>query len=559
MIESTPHFKFTFFILLIFTIHSLHAQIPAFPGAEGFGANTIGGREGRVVKVTNLNDHGPGSLREAIELNEPRIIIFTVSGIINLETKLIISNPFLTIAGQSAPGEGICIRGESVQIRSHDIVIRFLRFRPGDINFGEPNQWSGVDGISIGGSADETYNVVIDHCSISWAVDENVGMWGEPHNITIQNCIISEALHKSIHPKGDHGMGMLIGGKATNLSIHHNLFAHNNDRNPHINGRSKVDFRNNIIYNPGGKAIDLSGTPKQYINLVNNYIIKGPYTDTRSNILLRDTVSTPKLFIEGNVGINQKSPPLNNWVLVRNLDNRIPNSKMRLNEEVPHPNITTYSAIEAYSFVLNNAGAILPIRDAVDRKVIYDMENRKGSLVNSKNHLLEWPTLREGIPFIDSDEDGMPDHWEESFNLNALEDDSFLDNDNDGYVNIEEYLNKTNPNSNEDTISSISLLSESTEYNNYYSNLVFGIDKLYPNPLMDTDTTTMEFTINKPSKVALKVFDEDGREIAELVEGFLYEGKYVIGWDTTGLEPGMYIVSLISKEEAKSIKAIINQ
>ncbi|MDF9801089.1 pectate lyase [Catalinimonas alkaloidigena] len=547
-------------LFIILCCNICYSQIPAFPGAEGFGTNTIGGREGRVIKVTNLNDNGPGSLREAIELDEPRIIVFTISGIINLDTKLTISNPFVTIAGQTSPGEGICIRGEGLQINSHDIVIRFLRIRPGDINFGEPNQWSSVDGISIGGSADEVYNVVLDHCSISWAVDENVGIWGAPHDITIQNCIISEALHRSKHPKGDHGMGMLIGGKSTNISIHHNLFAHNNDRNPHINGQSKVDFRNNIIYNPGGKAIDLSGTNKQYINLVNNYIVKGPYTNTRSNILLRDTASTPKLFIEGNIGINQKSPSFNNWVLVRDLDNRIPNNQMRLQEEAAHPKVTTYSALEAYSFVQNNAGAILPIRDAVDRKIVYDLENRKGSLVNSKDHLLEWPILREGIPFIDSDGDGMPDHWEESFGLNKFEDDSFSDNDDDGYVNIEEYLNKTNPVGNsENTNANISLLSsESPEYSNYYSNLVFGIDKLYPNPLEDTATSTMEFTIDKPAKVSLKVFDEDGKEVAELVKGFLYEGKYEIGWDTTGLEPGMYIVSLVSKKEARSIKAIIN-
>ena len=248
------------YLLLFFVFSCLFSfsQIPAFPEAEGFGTSTRGGRGGKVLKVVNLNNDGPGSFREALETQGPRIITFAVGGIINLESKLFVDDPWVTVAGQTALGDGICVRGEGIRVRTHDVVIRHIRFRPGDVDFGLSNQWNDVDAVSISGG-DTIFNVVIDHCSLSWAVDENINMWGEVHDITVQNCIISEALLHSKHPKGAHSMGMLIGSKATNISVHHNLFAHNNDRNPHINGVSRVDFRNNVIYNPGGVAIDISG------------------------------------------------------------------------------------------------------------------------------------------------------------------------------------------------------------------------------------------------------------------------------------------------------------
>ncbi len=554
--------SFKLIISLLFLIRISFAQetLPAFPSAEGFGANTVGGRGGKVIKVTTLKDSGPGSLRAAINEDTPRIVVFDVAGIIDLESELHIKNPYLTIAGQSAPGGGICLRGEGIKIESHDVVIRYLRIRPGDVSDNPSINWGGLDAISVGGKSKPAYNVVIDHCSLSWSVDEVIDFWYDTHDITIQNSIISEALHRSKHPKGDHGMGMLIGSKATNISIHHNLLIHNNDRNPHINGRSKVDFRNNIIYDPGGMAIDLGGNSGQQVNLVNNYIIKGPYTNAKANVYLRDTAQVPKLYIEGNIGISQKQPLDDNWLLIRDLQNKVPSKKMQKDKPFPHPEVNTLSAKEAYNYMLKNVGAILPERDAMDRKLIHDLQTRKGSLVNSKHHLLEWPMLSSGIPVLDTDGDGIPDHWEEIYGLNNNEDDSSLDTDGDGYTNIEEFLNRTDPTSNtQQNNSSISTLgSDEVDLSATYSNLTFGIDTLFPNPIND-DTTNMKFTIDKPSQVALKVFNQDGKEMLELVKGFLYEGHYHIVWDCTGLNPGMYIVSLASKDKKSSYKAIITK
>ena len=285
--------------------------------------------------MTNLRDHGPGSLREAVQTQGPRVIIFAVSGIINLESKLIINEPWVTIAGQAAPDDGICIRGEGIKVQTHDVIIRHLRVRPGDIDFGPPNVWNHVDAISIGGDT-TTHSIVIDHCSLSWSVDEVVGLWDKVHDITIQYCIISEALNRSKHPTGAHGMGMLIGSKATNISVHHNFFAHNSDRNPLVNGVSKVDIRNNVIYNPARAAVDLTGRSGQMVNLVNNYIVRGPLTNIKADVQLRDTADkAPKLFIDGNIGTGRQADASDNWRLVRDITQRVPDRSAQLDQPFP--------------------------------------------------------------------------------------------------------------------------------------------------------------------------------------------------------------------------------
>jgi len=536
------------------------AQIPNFPGAQGFGSATKGGREGVVLKVTNLNDSGLGSLRHALSQKGPRTIIFKVGGTINLESKLSITEPFVTIAGQTAPGDGICIRGEGIAIRAHDVVMRYLRIRPGDIDFGAPNKWGDVDAVTIAGNSEEVFNIVLDHCSFSWAVDEIIGIWGSPRNITIQNCIIGEALHRSKHPKGPHGMGMLIGSSATNISIHRNLIIHNNDRNPHINGENKVDFRNNVIYNPGGVAIDLVGKSGQAVNLVNNMIIKGPSTRIKSEILLRNPSSQYKLYLTGNIGINQDEPLEDNWLLVRDKANRVPDRSMQASQAFSHSEINTLSAREAYPYVLQNAGAVLPLRDAVDRALIHDVKSRKGGLIDSKNHTLEWPIYDRGIPLLDTDEDGMPDYWEENYDLNLTLDDNQEDSDQDGYTNLEEFLNKTNPKvARAQTASSISPLSnEVIDYDAIYSNLSFGIDSIFPNPVTG-NTSNMKFAINRPSDISIKVLDENGKEVKSLVNAHVYEGQYQVMWDSSRLTPGIYLILLMSEYNNASYKVIVSK
>ena len=227
------------------------AQLPAFPGAEGFGATTPGGRGGKVLIVSNLNDSGRGSLRAAIETEGPRIIVFRVAGIIDLKSPIRVTQPFVTVAGHSAPGGGITLRGHGISVNTHDVVIRYLRSRPGDISGTE------VDGLSIGGAS---ANVVIDHCSVSWSVDENLSPSGAIRDVTVQWSIISEGLNRSVHAKGAHGYGSLTRASG-GLTLHHNLWAHNASRNPRLGcnyGRPpfpRFDVRNNVIYNAGGPNV----------------------------------------------------------------------------------------------------------------------------------------------------------------------------------------------------------------------------------------------------------------------------------------------------------------
>ncbi|HEY6167986.1 MAG TPA: pectate lyase, partial [Verrucomicrobiae bacterium] len=249
------------------------ARVPAFPGAEGAGTFATGGRGGRVIYVSNLNDSGPGSLREAVEAKGPRTVLFKTSGTIELRHPLRVREPFLTIAGQSAPGDGICLKRCSFMIETHDVVVRFIRSRLG------PEGGKAEDAISIGTGA---RNVIADHCSASWSVDELLSTSGTNINgVTVQWCIIAEALNKSVHPKGEHGYGSLIRADG-DVTYHHNIYAHNKSRNPrpgsYGEGRGLLlDFRNNLIYDWGERAGYTSEDPAT-INYVANYLKSGPST-----------------------------------------------------------------------------------------------------------------------------------------------------------------------------------------------------------------------------------------------------------------------------------------
>ena len=429
--------------------------LPAFPGAEGFGAQTPGGRGGKVYFVETLDDRIPapaGSLRAAVEATGPRIVVFRTSGTILLQAPLKITNPFITIAGRTAPGDGIALRlnhtdgNAAIEIRAHDVVLRYLRVRPGPA--GE------VDGIWL---TDGASNVVIDHCSVSWAVDENLTLYGSNdftddgllmriRDITIQWSILSEALYDSVHSKGPHSMGLMLGKGSGNLSVHHNLLAHNNRRNPHIKTSGGtggvVDFVSNVIYNFGDAAGEVTDDyGKVQINYVGNFLKEG--TDSGSSCGLAFDHDGEEggfgVFVQGNVRQQRNGTRGDAPICVLRSGDVVPN-------RYTAPPITAASAEEAFNQVLAGAGATLPKRDPVDQRVITSAGNRSGTIIDDPSDVGGWPILASGEPPLDTDRDGMPDEWEEFYGLNPRDpSDGPQDADGDGYTNVEEYLNGTFP------------------------------------------------------------------------------------------------------------------
>jgi len=553
-------------IFLLLSSSYVYSQVPAFPDAQGFGSQTVGGRHGKIIKVTNLNDRGPGSLRSALSDTVPRIIIFATGGIINLETPLYIDSPFVTIAGQTAPGGGICLRGNGLKVNTHDVVIRHLRIRPGDINFGRPNNWSDVDALTIGSEKSEKiYNILIDHCSLSWGVDEIVGIWNGAHDITIQYSIIAEALNKSLHPKGEHGMGVLIGGDATRISMHHNLIANNEQRNPRLRSKEmEIDFRNNIIYNPGGTAVDIgdSYAPVKYhhLNFIGNTIIRGKNTAFPHEIVVRkykDKDDWLQIFMKDNRGFVQGQ---NEWSMVRDNHGLAISTNRRKKAPFSFPTISTQSAGEAYELVLLEAGATLPGRDPVDRKIIRDLRANKGKTINARRHPLQWPPLDEGTALLDLDNDGMPDNWERRYGLNPnsllSDSDASLDSDGDGYTNIEEYINYTDPLS-EGNITTLSSSSPAAAFLVEPAAPPLLLSQNYPNPF--NDFTNIDFSVPEAAHVSLRIVNNEGIVIQELINNFLYEGNYHITWDGTNLDAGIYNIVLGTTKGLRHVRTILRK
>ena len=439
------------------------AAVPAFPGAEGAGAWTPGGRGGQVLVVSSLEDSGPGTLREALATRGPRIIVFGVAGIITLASPLEISEPFVTLAGQTAPGDGVCIRGESTAINTHDVVIRYLRFRRGNLQRRDD---------ALGGNP--AGNVIIDHVSASWGLDENLSLYrhmsplpgggqrkGPVENLTIQWSISSEALNLN-----NHAFGGTWGGK--NSSFHHNLFACNTGRNPSIGMGGGFDYRNNVIFNWIHRTMD-GGDGSSRVNVIANYYKPGPATEGELRYRIckaqarnsRDQFpGFGKWFVEGNVVEGNAAVTADNWAggvqydaAHRDRDEIIPagtEAAVRSREAFPAASVTTHSAQEAYELVLAHAGASLPRRDPVDERVLESVRTGKPAfgvgILQTPADVGGWPEYKAAETPRDGDHDGLPDIWEKSHGLNPSDAaDSALDGDRDGYTNIEEFLNGTDP------------------------------------------------------------------------------------------------------------------
>lgn len=395
---------------------------PAFPGAEGFGASTPGGRGGKVLIVSNLNDSGAGSFRAACEAAGPRTVVFRVSGLIELQTPIRINEPFITIAGQSAPGAGICLKRNGVSVNTHDVIIRHLRSRPGDISGKE------VDGLAIGG---DSRRVIVDHCSVSWAVDENLSPSGNISDVTVQWSIISEALNRSVHGKGAHGYGSLARA-AGGLTMHHNLWASNSSRNPRPGDNYArppfpvIDIRNNLIYNPGGGNVIGENVTMNYAD---NYTKPGPDTVLKAMFNPTERYSI-KAFIDGN--IVEGMAGFANW-FSRPVE--------LLAKAAAAPAVSVTDARTAMARVLDEAGATLPVRDVVDARVVAGVRAGTGRIIDSQWEAGGWPEYRSVPPPPDSDRDGMPDAWEKARGLDPSDASDAATVAADGYTNVEVYLN----------------------------------------------------------------------------------------------------------------------
>jgi len=441
------------------------AAIPAFPGAEGGGMYTPGGRGGKVLEVTSLEDDGPGSLRAAVNAAGPRTVVFRVAGLITLQSPLKINNPFITIAGQTAPGDGVCVRGATTEINTHDVVIRYMRFRRGDMK----SRDDALGGNPVG-------NIMVDHVSASWGLDENLSLYrhmqrnpaGGPdkklpvERLTIQWCISSEALDKN-----NHAFGGTWGG--ADSSFHHNLFACNTGRNPSIGMTGLFDFRNNVVFNWRHRTVD-GGDGASQINVVNNYFKPGPATksqDLRHRLVKVDrrfhdpnNGGVGRWFVTGNSLVGDPKISADNWAGgVQYAPEReqkgekipIPTEReARADLPFPAPAISQHTAEEAYELVLAGAGATLPVRDPVDLRVIEIVRTGKPTfkdgIIVHQDDVGGYPEYKSAAPELDSDHDGMPDWWELKHGLNPHDPaDANADKDGDGYTNLEEYLNGTDP------------------------------------------------------------------------------------------------------------------
>ncbi len=438
-------------------------KLPAFPGAEGHGKYVTGGRGGQVIYVTNLNDDAnPGSLRYAINQSGARLILFKVSGTIQLKSALRITKGDVTIAGQTAPGDGITLRDYPVNVDADNVIIRYLRFRMGDA--------AQQEGDAIGGR--EISRVIIDHCSMSWSTDECVSFY-QNEDFTLQWCLISESLRNSVHGKGAHGYGGIWGGR--NASFHHNLLAHHDSRNPRlgeINGSpfaltDLVDLRNNVIYNWVGNSC--YGGEGMNANIVNCYYKPGPGTTKKERIISIDKETETgfpttgiwgKFYVDGNYMAGSTRATADNWnygvyAQFSSGYGTVPaadKTAMRLTTPLNSGEITTHTAEKAYERVLEFAGASL-VRDTIDRRIISDvstgtatfMTGGNGSvngIVDTQDHVGGWPELATLPAPADSDNDGMPDYWEDTRVLDKNSPgDAQLTTVDGKYPNVEVYIN----------------------------------------------------------------------------------------------------------------------
>lgn len=560
----------SFLLIILISANLLFAQQPAFPTAEGGGKFTSGGRGGAVYEVTSLLDNNsPGSLRYGINLTGARTIIFKVSGTIYLTSTLEIKNGNLTIAGQTAPGDGICIAGFPTVIKSDNIIVRYLRFRLGDLNNTAEDSFWGRN----------QKNIIIDHCSMTWSVDECASFY-DNENFTMQWCIIGESLFHSVHPKGEHGYGGIQGG--TKATFHHNLYINNTSRNPRFCGAryhiptastETVDFVNNVIYNWGFESIYGGELGQQ--NIRKNYFKPGPATiNTMRDCIFHPTVSTDPaagygtFYIADNFVEGYSSATSDNWgVGVHGVADSI-KARIKSNTPFTFSDIAMQQAQDAYQSVLNDAGANRPRRDAVDTRLLQEartgIANFEGNyykqvfsvpdpsvktgIIDSQTNTGGWPALSSVSSSPDSDHDGMPDSWETSNGLNPADPSDRNGIHSSGYTNLEVYLNG---------LADGSIVSVSRDQNIPSG---FQLEQNYPNPF--NPSTIIRFSTGSKGYVAVKIFDIQGKLVNTLFNGEKGAGNSELVWNGTDslgnfCSSGVYLCNIVFNNQQKSVKMML--
>lgn len=445
---------------LLFAVTCMQAQQIAFPGAEGYGKWTVGGRGGRVLTVTNLNDSGEGSFRDAVEQTGARIVVFAVDGTIELKSPLRINNDSITIAGQSAPGDGICLKDYPLVVNASNVIIRYIRVRVGDRYR--------LDSDGVGGGRYGQKNVILDHLSVSWSIDECLSIY-KTENLTVQWCLVAHSLNTSVHTKGSHGFGGIWGGyKAT---FHHNLLANHASRNPRfssVDGTKWVDYRNNVVYNWGFKTA-YGGGHHAEINMVNNYYKPGPASQHHRLLDVAED-GTGRYYVAGNVMAGDDAVTRDNHSAITDCAGKcyIPGRKSAgpdsgispeaiptsgeecasclVDSPFPSEPIHEDAPVVAYQRILESVGCSFS-QDSYDREVLRQVREGIGTfgtngIINSQEDVGGWPVLKAGKALKDTDGDGMPDDWESKHGLNPKStSDASAYTLNEDYTNIEVYLN----------------------------------------------------------------------------------------------------------------------
>lgn len=549
------------FLLAGFSVTGQETGLPAFPGAEGSGRFTTGGRGGRVIYVTNLEDNtSPGSLRYAINQSGPRIIMFKVAGTIRLKSTLNISKPDVTIAGQTAPGDGITLRDYPVVVNTNNVIIRFMRFRMGDVTNQEAD--------ALGGRRYK--NIIIDHCSMSWSTDECASFYDNEY-FTLQWSILSESLRNSVHEKGKHGYGGIWGGRG--VTFHHNLLAHHDSRNPRFcgsrysnkPGEELVDYRNNVIYNWGANSA-YAGEGGRY-NMVNNYYKAGPATSKKSRIIepyadnggnSQPAGTYGRFYITGNYMTASTSVTENNWLGV-DLNSTfatyapgVSKEDIKSETEFPHAPVTTHAAEVAYEKILNYCGASLS-RDSVDLRIIREVETgtvtyndggngSKNGLIDTQSAVGGWPVIQPGDAPVDTDEDGMPDDWEKSHNLNpGSAADAQLKSVDGVYPNVEVYIN-----------SLVQDIVEAQNQGGILTNAAHNVEK--PQLKVYWNNLSKEIIVNHSARINdIRVFSVSGVLLSQQM--FNLPSVRMSAGIT---EPGIYIVKISDEYNRAFSQKIIN-